>query len=158
MPPAFAARFRSSCRVIGVALIVGAVLIFAVVVWLTPVVADSLSTGTVAALAGLVALSVVALAVTVMTTRRCLDGDRLVVARARRSRRALNVALAAVGAAWLIAAVVLIALAEPVVDGLVPAFMSLLIGVLGLIGYAAGSFFVRPTAATLRKFEEGPVW
>lgn len=158
LPAAFAARFRRSSSVIGVALIMGALLIYLVALWLTPVIAGSVPTAAVVVLSGVPALFVVGIAVTVMGARGCLAGDRLVVARARRVRRVLIACLVGVLATTGIGAIVVITLADPSVDGLIIAVMMLFIAFFGLIGYAGGAFFIRPTAETLRRFSGGTVW
>jgi hypothetical protein len=106
-------------------------------------------------------LGVLAMAVLVLTCRRCLRGDYLVVASAAATRTAL------VFTYVLTLVLILGSFAVPVVfrvwrdapelaaPDLLTTFSTL---AFATIGFLVGMFYVRPSVQTLRKFSDHPIW
>ncbi|WP_020669824.1 hypothetical protein [Amycolatopsis nigrescens] len=155
LPPMFVQRFRFSVILIGVALIVGALAIYGVTALLDSVLHDG-DRGALVRVAGLLPpLSVLITAITLCTARRCLHGEYLVVARARRVRGVLLACLLIAFAAIALADLLFVLSDQAdAVDLLFPLFFLLL----NLLGYLAGSFFVRPSVRTLQRFDDRPIW
>lgn len=158
LPPRFVRRFRRGSAIVGVTVIVAGLLIYAVILWLAPIIAHGVPTGAVAGLCGLPTLFVAGIGVAVTAARSCLNGDRLVVERARRFRATFVGLLAGLLVVTLLCGGTLTMLAEPAVDGLILAFMLVFTALVGLIGFASGVSFVRPTAETIRRMSDHPVW
>lgn len=163
MPRLFAARVRFASVVTGVSLAVGTLLVFGLTVFVNrPLHGHSLPRGTLGLAALLLPmLSVLATAAVVLSARRCLHGDYLVVARARSTRTALTACFTALSVSCLIALGV-----SALVDlwgeharlGFTELLATFANFAIGLIGYSAGLWFVRPSVSTLEKFSDHPIW
>jgi len=106
-------------------------------------------------------LGVLAIAVLVLSSRRCLRGDYLVVASAASARNALVFTYA------LTLVLILGSFAVPIVfrvwrdsphvqaPDLLTTFSTL---AFATVGFLAGMFYVRPSMQTLRKFSNHPIW
>jgi hypothetical protein len=104
---------------------------------------------------------VLAIAVLVLSSRRCLRGDYLVVASAASARNALLFTYV------LTLILILGACAVPIVfrvwrdspelgaPDLLTTFSTL---AFATVGFLAGMFYVRPSMQTLRKFSNHPIW
>ncbi|MEC3981780.1 hypothetical protein [Amycolatopsis sp. H20-H5] len=163
LPPRFADRFRWGPIVVGVVLIVGTVLFFGISAFFSKIFHDRAFPGTVTGLVAIAAppLFVLATAVTVLTARRCLQGDYLVVSKARETYKALILCLAGSGLATLFA-VLLPFVADLWADGNHPKpsdlFTPFLYLIFSALGFLVGHFYVRPSTGTLRKFSDHPIW
>ncbi|MEQ0565680.1 hypothetical protein ABJI51_41950 [Amycolatopsis sp. NEAU-NG30] len=163
LPPRFAARVRWGSVVVGSSMIAGTVLLFGLTTFLQGVVHGHAFPDTLLgkAAAVLPPLGVLAMAVLVLTCRRCLRGDYLVVASAAATRTAL------VFTYVLTLVLILGSFAVPVVfrvwrdspelaaPDLLTTFSTL---ALATIGFLVGMFYVRPSVQTLRKFSDHPIW
>ncbi|WP_037354646.1 hypothetical protein [Amycolatopsis orientalis] len=163
LPRLFAARVRTASVVVGISLAIGTLLIFGITALVNrPLHGHSLPRG----LLGLAALllpmlSVLATAVVVLSARRCLQGDYLVIARARSTRAALTACFTLLSVSCLIALGV-----SALVDlwgnhgklGFLELLATFANFAIGLIGYSAGLWFVRPSVSTLEKFSDHPIW
>lgn len=158
LPAAFAARVRRGSTIVGVTVIAGALLIYLVVRWLAPIIASGAPSYAITAFCGLPALFGVAIGVAVIVGRSCLSGDRLVIERARRMRAAYVVLLAGLLAVTVLGMVMLVYLADPGVDGVVLAFMLIFSLLVGVLGYASGRSFIRPTTGTLQRYGDTSAW
>ncbi|WP_410618145.1 hypothetical protein [Amycolatopsis sp. cmx-8-4] len=163
LPPRFAERVRSGSVVIGCSMIVGTVLLFGLTTFLQGIIhghafPDSLL-GKAAAV--LPPLAVLAMAVLVLTCRRCLRGDYLVIASAQSARNAFVVT-------YVLTLILIIgACAVPIVfhvwhETHAARAPDLLTTVATLafatMGFLAGMFYVRPSMQTLRRFSDHPIW
>jgi hypothetical protein len=162
LPPRFAGRFRFGVIMVGASLILGT-LFFAIGTAFFNLVLHNRAfpmtlLGRIADL--LVVVSVIATGITVITARRCLRGDYLVLARARSTHAALTTCFAATMATSILA--VLVHLVVDVWGGPPSRFLDVLSPlvylVFGALGFAVGHFYVRPTAETLRRFSDFPIW
>ena len=163
LPPRFANRVRWGSVVVGCSMIAGMVIVFGLTTFLQGIVhghafPDAL-VGKAAAV--LPPLGVLAIAVLVLSSRRCLRGDYLVVASAVSARNALVFT-------YLLTLVLIFgSFAVPLVfrvwhdapefqaPDLLTTFSTLAFATLG---FAAGMFYVRPSVQTLRKFSDHPIW
>ncbi|MFD9892221.1 hypothetical protein ACFWY9_23000 [Amycolatopsis sp. NPDC059027] len=163
LPTLFASRVRWGSVLAGTSLIVGALLFLGISAFFNNIVNHSAfplgPLGTVAQL--LPPLCVIATAIVVLTCRRALRGDYLVVSVARTTR---NVLIVCYGCTILFAflAFVVIALLHafgglrtPITSDMIVTFGYL---ALGSMGFAVGHFYVRPSQRTLQKFADRPVW
>jgi hypothetical protein len=155
LPPQFASRFRIGVIVVGITLIFGTLAFYGVMRFIGPILNPATSAA-VLITGALPPLFVLATAVTLLTARRCLYGDHLIVARARTTRNVLVVCVSGTVACSLLAVVV------PVLVGAragAPDLLGPLVFLfLGTIGFLVGLFYVRPSANTLRKFTDRPIW
>ncbi|MEV6873770.1 hypothetical protein [Amycolatopsis sp. NPDC051128] len=163
LPPRFAARVRWGSVVVGCSMIVGMVLLFGLTTFLQGVVHGHAFPDTLLgkAAAVLPTLGVLAIAVLVLSTRRCLRGDYLVVASAASARSALLVTYI------LTLILILGSFAVPMVfrvwrdspefraPDLLTTFATL---AFATTGFLAAMFYVRPSMQTLRKFSNHPIW
>ncbi|SDN22717.1 hypothetical protein [Allokutzneria albata] len=158
LPPLFAARFRSGVIIIGVTLVVMTPLMSAFMRFVGTVV-DSPGGPPAQVVSALPPLSVLALAVTLLASRRCLHGDDLVTSRARVIRNAL-VACVCATVATVALAVLVPVFTEPGRVNALTYFEPVVFLFLGGLGFASGHMFVRPSVSTLRRFAEDsrPVW
>lgn len=163
LPPLFAARVRTGSLLTGIALLVGTVLVFGLTAFVNlPLHGHSLPNSPFG-IAGLLlpTLSVAATAVVVLTCRGCLQGDYLVVARARVARKAFGVCFTTLVIACLLALT-----ASALVDlwsdherfGVTDLLATFANFALGVLGHAVGLFYVRPSVTTLEKFSDHPIW
>lgn len=152
LPQAFARRFRRTSPVIGITVSVGGLLIYLVLLGLASIAANGVPPAAATILGGLPTGFLLAIGVTVVAARTCLSGDRLIVQRARGVRRALVVLLAGLLITAALGALLLVLLADPATDGLLLAVALVFTALIGLLGFVSGSFFVRPTTDTLRRF------
>ncbi|MFD2471657.1 hypothetical protein [Amycolatopsis silviterrae] len=163
LPASFAARVRTASVVTGVALTIGTLAVFGLTAFVNrPLHGHSLPRGPLGIAALLLPmLSVLAIAVVVLSARRCLQGDYLVIARARGTRATLTACFTALSVSCLIALGVS-ALVDLWGDHARLGFTELLATfanfAIGLIGYSAGLWFVRPSVSTLEKFSDHPIW
>nr|WP_225957799.1 hypothetical protein [Amycolatopsis lexingtonensis] len=163
MPPRFAARVRWGSVVVGSSMIAGMVLLFGLTTFLQGIVHGHAFPDTLLgkAAAVLPPLGVLAIAVLVLSTRRCLRGDYLVVASAASARHALLFT-------YLLTLVLILgSFAVPIVfrvwrdtpdlraPDLLTVFTTL---AFATTGFLAGMFYVRPSVQTLRKFSDHPIW
>ncbi|MGW5719539.1 hypothetical protein ACWEVP_25455 [Amycolatopsis sp. NPDC003865] len=155
LPPRFADRVRAGSVVVGCTMIAAMVLLVGLTTFLEiladgHLLPDSLI-GKGAAV--LPPLGVLAIAVLVLTSRRCLRGDYLVVATAATARTALLFA-------YVLTLVLILGLfAAPIVFRLRPDVLTTVATfAFATLGYVAGTFFVRPSVQTLRKFSDHPMW
>ncbi|QRP46641.1 hypothetical protein [Amycolatopsis sp. FDAARGOS 1241] len=163
LPPLFAARVRVGSLVTGVALLIGTAFVLGLTAFVNrPLHGHSLPDSPVGVLGLLLpTLSVVATAVVVLSCRGCLQGDYLVVARARAARKALAACFTALVVASLFALT-----ASALVDlwsdhdrlGATDLLATFANFALGVLGYAVGLFYVRPSVSTLEKFSDHPIW
>ncbi|MFI5613501.1 hypothetical protein [Amycolatopsis sp. NPDC051903] len=163
LPPRFAARVRGGSLVTGVALLIGTVLVLGLTAFVNrPLHGHSLPDSAVGVVGLLLpTLAVVATAIVVLSCRGCLQGDYLVVARARVARKALTTCFAALVVACLFALT-----ASALVDlwsdhdrlGATDLLATFTNFALGVIGHAAGLFYIRPSVTTLEKFSDHPIW
>ncbi|WP_344872602.1 hypothetical protein [Allokutzneria multivorans] len=153
LPPLFVRRFRSGTVIMGVTLLVTTPLMYGFLRFVGSILSQRTDPITAVVIA-VPPLFVLALAVTLLLARGCLDGERLVVARARSTRNALVACLGGVvvGAA-LIAFV-------PGPTNPLTYFEPVVYLFMGVLGFAVGHMFVRPSRATLLKFgeESRSVW
>ncbi|WP_328447907.1 MULTISPECIES: hypothetical protein [unclassified Amycolatopsis] len=163
LPPRFAERVRWGSVVVGCSMIAGMVLLFGLTTFLQGIVhghafPDSLL-GKAAAV--LPPLAVLAMAVLVLTCRRCLRGDYLVIASAQSARNAF------VFTYVLTLILILGACAVPIVfrvwhEARTARATDLLTTAVTLafatIGFLVGMFCVRPSMQTLRRFSDHPIW
>ncbi|MCP3799347.1 hypothetical protein NLX83_08780 [Allokutzneria sp. A3M-2-11 16] len=158
LPPLFASRFRGGVVTIGVTLTVLTPLMYAFMRFVGTVVGSP--GGPLAqVVSALPPLFVVALAVTLLVSRCCLHGDNLIVSRARGIRNALFACLGAIAVSSAVA-VLLPVLTDPRQVNALTYFEPVVFLFIGMIGFASGHMFVRPSLATLRRFAEGSrsVW
>ncbi|MBE1500385.1 hypothetical protein H4696_007485 [Amycolatopsis lexingtonensis] len=163
LPPRFAARVRWGSVVVGSSMIAGMVLLFGLTTFLQGIVHGHAFPDTLLgkAAAVLPPLGVLAIAVLVLSTRRCLRGDYLVVASAASARHALLFT-------YLLTLVLILgSFAVPIVfrvwrdtpdlraPDLLTVFTTL---AFATTGFLAGMFYVRPSVQTLRKFSDHPIW
>ncbi|GAA1941593.1 hypothetical protein [Amycolatopsis minnesotensis] len=148
LPPAFAYRFRSSVVLIGVALCVGALLLYGLLQFVGGVLEKNVPAA-IRVTDALAPLSTVALGVALISARRCVRTPYLDVPKARTTRNALVVCAVAAMAFALLAVLAraLSGAGNPVALVGQLAFLAL-----AGIGFAAGHFFVRPSVRTLQKF------
>jgi hypothetical protein len=147
-------RFRSGAIVSGITLIVGTLVLYGLIRFIEHIL-NPVTSPVVLITGALPPLFVLATAVTLLTARRCLHGDHLIVARARATRNALIVCLSGTMICSVLAAIV------PPLTGRIDVaalFSPLVFLFLGTIGFLAGHFYVRPSANTLRKFSDSPIW
>ncbi|SFW60042.1 hypothetical protein [Amycolatopsis australiensis] len=163
LPPRFADRVRWGSVVVGCSMIAGMVLLFGLTTFLQGVVHGHAFPDTLAgkAATALPPLGVLAIAVLVLGSRRCLRGDYLVVASAASARSALVVTYV------LTLALILGSFAVPIVfrvwregpefeaPDLLTTFSTL---AFATMGFLAGMFYLRPTVRTLSKFSDHPIW
>jgi hypothetical protein len=163
LPPRFADRVRWGSVVVGCSMIAGMVVLFGLTTFLQGVVHGHAFPDTLLgkAAAVLPALGVLAIAVLVLSTRRCLRGNYLVVASAASARNALLFTYV------LTLILILGSFAVPVVfhvwrdtpefqaPDLLTTFATL---AFATTGFLAGMFYVRPSKQTLRKFSDHPIW
>ncbi|MFJ7211791.1 hypothetical protein [Amycolatopsis sp. NPDC098790] len=155
LPPRFAERVRAGSVVVGCSMIAAMVALVGLTTFLESLAhghpfPDSLvGKGAVV----LPPLGVLAIAVLVLTSRRCLRGDYLVVATATAARTALLFA-------YVLTLVLILGLFTiPILFRLRPDVLTTLATfVFATLGYVAGMFFVRPSMQTLRKFSDHPIW
>jgi hypothetical protein len=163
LPPRFAARVRWGSVVVGCSMITGVVLLFGLTTFLQGTVHGHAFPDTLLgkAAAVLPPLAVLALAVLVLTCRRCLRGDYLVVASAVATRTALLFA-------YLLTLVLILgSFAVPIVFRVwrdTPELRApdlLTVGstlAFATTGFLAGMSYVWPSVQTLRKFSNHPIW
>ncbi|WP_410637121.1 hypothetical protein [Amycolatopsis sp. lyj-346] len=163
LPPRFADRVRWGSVVVGCSMIAGMVLLFGLTTYLQGIVHGHAFPDTLLgkAAAVLPPVGVVALAVLVLTCRRCLRGNYLVVASAAATRSALLFTYV------LTLALILGSFAVPIVfrvwndtrdlqaPDLLTTFATLAFATTGLL---AGLCYVRPSVQTLRKYSDHPIW
>ncbi|MEU7788280.1 MULTISPECIES: hypothetical protein [unclassified Amycolatopsis] len=163
LPPRFADRVRWGSVVVGSSMIGGMVLLFGLTTFLQGIVHGHAFPATLLgkAAAVLPPLGVLAIAVLVLSSRRCLRGDYLVVASAASARHALLFTYA------LTLVLILGSFAVPIVfrvwpdspefqaPDLLTTFSTL---AFATVGFLAGMFYVRPSVQTLRKFSDHPIW
>lgn len=163
LPPRFAGRVRWGSVVVGCSMITGMVLLFGLTTYLQGIVHGHAFPDTLLgkAAAVLPPLGVVAIAVLVLTCRRCLRGDYLVVASAGSTRTAL------VCTYVLVLVLILGSSAVPIVfrvwretpelqaPDLLTTFTTLAFATLGFL---AGTGYLRPSVQTLRKYSDHPIW
>ena len=163
LPPRFADRVRWGSAVVGFSMVAGMALLFGLTTFLQGIVHGHALPDTLVgkAAAVLPPLGVLALAVLVLTCRRCLRGNYLVVASAHQTRNAL------VFTYVLTLVLILGSFAVPIVfrvwrdspelraPDLLTTFSTL---AFATVGFLAGMFYVRPSAQTLRKFSDHPIW
>ncbi|MEV4150176.1 hypothetical protein AB0J40_41420 [Amycolatopsis sp. NPDC049691] len=155
LPPRFAERVRWGSVVVGCSMIAAMVLLVALTAFL-----ESLAHGHAlpASLIGkaeavLPPLGVLGIAVLVLSARRCLRGDYLVVATAATARTALVFTYA------LTLVLILGLFAVSIVFRVRPDLLTTVATfAFATLGYVAGMFFVRPSVQTLRKFSDHPIW
>nr|WP_166639870.1 hypothetical protein [Amycolatopsis sp. SID8362] len=163
MPPRFAARVRWGSVVVGSSMIAGMVLLFGLTTFLQGIVHGHAFPDTLLgkAAAVLPPLGVLAIAVLVLSSRRCLRGDYLVVASAASARHALLFTYV------LTLVLVLGSFAVPIVfrvwrdtpDPRAPDLLTVFATLaFATMGFLAGMFYVRPSVRTLRKFSDHPIW
>ncbi|WP_033294405.1 hypothetical protein [Amycolatopsis jejuensis] len=163
LPALFAARVRAGSLVTGVALLIGTLLVLGLTVFVNrPLHGHGLPRVPLGALGLLLpALSVAATALVVLSARRCLQGDYLVIARARSTRTVLTACFTALCISCLFA-LTLSALVDLWGDhgrlGLTELLATGANFAIGLAGYAAGLWYVRPSVSTLEKFSDHPIW
>ena len=163
LPPLFATRFRLGTVVTGVSLAIGTLLVFSLTAFINSTLhGRSLPRSPLGMLLlVLPTLSVLATAVVVLSARRCLQGDYLVIARARSTRAALASCFACVSVSCLFALST-----SALVDlwtshsrfGFTELLATFANFAIGLIGYTAGLWYVRPSVRTLEKFSDHPIW
>jgi hypothetical protein len=163
LPPRFADRVRGGSLVVGSSMIAGVVLLFGLTTFLQGTVhghafPDALLGKAATALPP---LAVLAMAVLVLSSRRCLRGNYLVVARATSARSALLFTYV------LTLGLVLAAAAVPLVfrvwddapesrsTDLLTTFATL---AFATTGFLAGTSYIRPSMQTLRRFSDHPIW
>jgi hypothetical protein len=163
LPPRFAERVRWGSVVVGCSMITGMVLLFGLTTFLQGIVHGHAFPDTLLgkAAAVLPPLGVLAIAVLVLSSRRCLRGDYLVVASAASARNTLLFTYV------LTLILILGACAVPIVfrvwrdspeigaPDLLTTFSTL---AFATMGFLAGMFYVRPSMQTLRKFSDHPIW
>ncbi|MEU5261724.1 hypothetical protein [Amycolatopsis sp. NPDC021455] len=163
LPPRFADRVRWGSVVVGCSMVAGMVLLFGLTTYLQGIVHGHALPDTLLgkAAAVLPPLGVLALAVLVLTCRRCLRGNYLVVASAVATRNAL------VFTYVLTLVLILGSFAVPIVfqvwndapelqaPDLLTTFSTL---AFATMGFLAGMVYVRPSMRTLRKFSDHPIW
>jgi hypothetical protein len=163
LPPLFAARVRGGSLVTGVALAIGTILVLALTVFVNgPLHGHALPDAFVGRVALLLpVLSVLATAAVVLSARRCLLGDYLVVPRARFTRTLLRACFTALVATCLLA-LTTSALVDLWHDhnrlGATDLLATCANFALGILGYGVGLFYVRPSVATLQRFSDHPIW
>ncbi|MEV4598831.1 hypothetical protein AB0K15_15630 [Amycolatopsis sp. NPDC049253] len=163
LPPLFARRVRSGSVITGIALLVGTAFVFGLTAFVNrPLHGHSLPDAPVGVIGLLLpTLAVVLTAIVVFACRSCLRGDYLVVARARAARTALVACFTATVVTCLLALT-----ASALVDlwsdhdrlGATDLLATFANFALGVLGYAAGLFYVRPSVTTLEKFSDHPIW
>ncbi|WP_410666513.1 hypothetical protein [Amycolatopsis sp. cmx-4-68] len=163
LPPRFADRVRWGSVVVGCSMVAGMVLLFGLTTYLQGIVHGHALPDTLLgkAAAVLPPLGVLAMAVLVLTCRRCLRGDYLVVASAASARNAL------VCTYVLTLVLILGSCAVPIVfrvwsdtphfraPDLLTTFSTL---AFATMGFLAGMGYVRPSMQTLRKFSNHAIW
>ena len=163
LPPRFAGRVRWGSVVVGCSMIAGMVLLFGLTTFLQGIVHGHAFPETLLgkAAAVLPPLGVLAIAVLVLSSRRCLRGDYLVVASAASARHALLFTYV------LTLALILGSFAVPIVfrvwrdtshlqaPDLLTTFATL---AFATTGFLAGMVYVRPSVQTLRKYSDHPIW
>ncbi|WP_020664317.1 hypothetical protein [Amycolatopsis benzoatilytica] len=163
LPPLFAARFRLGTVVTGVSLAIGTLLVLALTAFINSTLhGRSLPRSPLGtAMLLLPTMCVLGTAVVVLSARRCLQGDYLVIARARSTRTALAWCFTALSVSCLLALTT-----SALVDlwssharfGFTELLATFANFAIGLIGYAAGLWYVRPSVRTLEKFSDHPIW
>ncbi|WP_409184607.1 hypothetical protein F9C11_10120 [Amycolatopsis sp. VS8301801F10] len=163
LPPLFAARVRFASVVTGVSLAIGTLLVLGLTAFVNrPLHGQILPRGPLGLAALLLPmLSVLAIAAVVLSARRCLQGDYLVIARARSTRAALAMCFTLLSISCIVALGV-----SALVDlwgnhgrlGFTELLATFANFAIGLIGYSAGLWFVRPSVSTLEKFSDHPIW
>ncbi|WP_086821336.1 hypothetical protein [Allokutzneria sp. NRRL B-24872] len=148
LPPLFARRFRSGMVIMGATLLVTTPLMYAFLRFVGSILSQRPDPITAVVIA-VPPLFVLALAVTMLLARRCLDGDRLVVARARTIRNALVVCLGGVVVGAALIAIV------PGPTNPLTYFEPVVYLFMGVLGFSVGHMFVRPSRTTLLKFSDG---
>ncbi|MEV6622137.1 hypothetical protein AB0M83_14915 [Amycolatopsis sp. NPDC051106] len=163
LPPRFAERVRWGSVVVGCSMIAGMVLLFGLTTFLQGMVHGHAFPDALVGKAATVLppLGVLAIAVLVLSSRRCLRGDYLVVAIAASARNAL------VFTYVLTLVLILGSFAVPIVfrvwrdsphvqaPDLLTTFSTF---AFATVGFLAGMFYVRPSMQTLRKFSNHPIW
>lgn len=155
LPPRFAERVRAGSVVVGCSMITAMVLLIGLTTFLESLAHGHLLPDSLIGKGAVVLppLGVLAIAVLVLTSRRCLRGDYLVVATATAARTALlfTYVLTLVLILGLVAAEIVFRV-RPDLLTTVATFT------FATLGYVAGMFFVRPSVQTLRKFSDHPMW
>jgi hypothetical protein len=163
LPPRFADRVRWGSVVVGCSMIAGMVLLFGLTTYLQGIVHGHAFPDTLLgkAATALPPLGVLAIAVLVLTCRRCLRGDYLVVASAEATRSALLLTYV------LTLVLIFGAFAVPIVfrvwrdtpelraPDLLTTFSTLAFATMGFLG---GMLYLRPSVQTLRKYSDHPIW
>ncbi|MEV6647220.1 hypothetical protein [Amycolatopsis sp. NPDC051371] len=163
LPPRFAERVRWGSVVVGCSMIAGMVLLFGLTTFLQGIVHGHAFPDALVGKAATVLppLGVLAISALVLSSRRCLRGDYLVVASAAAARNALVFTYA------LTLVLIIGSFAVPIVfrvwrdnpqlraPDLLTTFSTL---AFATMGFLAGMFYVRPSVQTLRKFSDHPIW
>lgn len=163
LPPRFADRVRWGSVVVGCSMIAAMVLLFGLTTFLQGIVHGHAFPDTLVgkAAAVLPPLGVLAISALVLSSRRCLRGNYLVVASAASARNAL------VFTYVLTLVLILGSFAVPIVfrvwhdnprlraPDLLTTFSTL---AFATVGFLAGLFYVRPSMQRLRKFSDHPIW
>jgi hypothetical protein len=163
LPPRFAERVRWGSVVVGSSMVAGMVLLFGLTTYLQGVVHGHAFPDALLGKAATVLppLGVLAIAVLVLSTRRCLRGDYLVVASATSARTALlftyTLTLVLIFGAFAVPIVFRVWADAPASRS--PDLLTTLATLaFATMGFLAGMFYVRPSMQTLRKFSDHPIW
>ncbi|WP_372669953.1 hypothetical protein [Amycolatopsis kentuckyensis] len=155
LPPRFAERVRAGSVVVGCSMIAAMVLLVGLTTFLESLARGHALPESLIGKAAVVLppLGVLVIAVLVLSSRRCLRGDYLVVASATSARTALVFA-------YVLTLVLILGLfAASLVFRLRPDLLTTVATfTFATLGYVAGMFFVRPSVQTLRKFSDHPIW
>ena len=162
LPPRFADRVRWGSVVVGCSMIAGMVLLFGLTTYLQGIVHGHALPDTLLgkAAAVLPPLAVLALAVLVLTCRRCLRGNYLVVASAHQTCIVLVftyvLTLVLIAGSFAVPLVFRVWHGSPELRApdLLTTFSTL---AFATTGFLAGMFYVRPSVRTLLKFSDHPI-
>lgn len=152
VPPRFAGRFQVGVILTGVVIMFGTVIVYLLTLWASGFLGRP--AGAFYLVVGLLpVLGVVALGVTLLTAARCLQGQYLVIARARSTLKALIVC-ALTSTVLSVFAIFVPLLSDRPINAFSPLECLIMTGV----GFASGHFWVRPSVNTLHKFSDRPAW
>jgi hypothetical protein len=163
LPPRFAERVRWGSVVIGCSMIAGVVLLFGLTTFLQGIVHGHAFPDALLGKAATVLppLAVLALAVLVLTCRRCLRGDYLVIASAQSARNAFvfTYVLTLILIAGACAVPIVFRVWHDAPESRAPDLLTTIATLaFATTGFLAGMFYVRPSMQTLRKFSDHPIW
>ncbi len=159
LPPAFASRVRGGSIALGVVMLLFAPCLFGVTRFFDGIAHSEGLNGAVELVIKLVP-SVILLATgfALLSTRRCLAGDLLIIEKARRQRKIFLGCLTAMIVACVLQFV------PPIVERTGGAFLTAFLGsvvylAVGIAGAGVGMFYVRPDVHSLQRFAgSNTVW